>query len=116
MTSRSSGGPPVLFLLDEPLQGTNEAERRVAIQTILHHLLEAGSIGAVATHDLMLDETRPLRAAARPVHLEGTVTEGEEGPLLSFDYLLQPGRATSTNALALLRAVGLGRGEENGSA
>ncbi len=113
--SRSSGGPPVLFLLDEPLQGTNEAERRVAIQTILHHLLEAGSIGGVATHDLMLDETRPLRTAARPVHLEGTVTEGDEGPLLSFDYLLKPGRATSTNALALLRAVGLGRGEENGS-
>jgi DNA mismatch repair ATPase MutS len=100
---------PVLYLLDEPLQGTNEAERRVAVQTILEHLLDAGAVGAVATHDLSLDETARLSAAARPVHLTGEVREGEEGPLITFDYRLRPGRATSTNALALLRAVGLGR-------
>lgn len=105
-------GPPVLYLLDEPLQGTNEAERRVAVQTILGHLLDAGAIGCVATHDLQLDRTERLARAARAVHLEGTVREGEEGPLIDFDYRLRPGRATSTNALALLRAVGLGSGEE----
>jgi DNA mismatch repair ATPase MutS len=99
---------PVLYLLDEPLQGTNEAERRVAVQTILGHLLEADAVGAVATHDLYLDEVESLRRAARPFHLEGDVEEGEEGPLLRFDYKLREGRATSTNALALLRAVGLG--------
>ncbi len=99
---------PVLYLLDEPLQGTNEAERRVAVQTILGHLLEADAVGAVATHDLYLDEVEGLRTAARPFHLEGDVEEGEEGPLLRFDYRLREGRATSTNALALLRAVGLG--------
>lgn len=104
----------VLFLLDEPLQGTNEAERRVAVRTILGHLLEAGAIGAVATHDLLLDETPSLGKAARAVHLEGQVREGEAGPLLSFDYRLRPGRATSTNALALLRAVGLGGSPEAG--
>jgi len=98
----------VLFLLDEPLQGTNEAERRVAVQTILGHLLKAGAIGAVATHDLQLDETDRLKTASKAVNLEGTVREGSAGPLLTFDYLLKPGRATSTNALALLRAVGLG--------
>jgi DNA mismatch repair ATPase MutS len=103
-----SGTPPVLYLLDEPLQGTNEAERRVAVQTILGHLLDAGAVGGVATHDLQLDETDRLHAAARPVHLEGTVREDDTGPLLQFDYRLKPGRATSTNALALLRAVGLG--------
>ncbi|MGD2120483.1 MAG: hypothetical protein PVJ76_02005 [Gemmatimonadota bacterium] len=107
--ARSEGRAPVLFLLDEPLQGTNEAERRVAVQTILGHLLDAGGMGAVATHDLQLDDTDRLAAAARAVHLVGTVREGEGGPLLTFDYLLKPGRATSTNALALLRAVGLGR-------
>ena len=106
--ARSFGSGPVLFLLDEPLQGTNEAERRIAVQTILGHLLDAGAIGAVATHDLHLDETDRLKAAAESVHLEGLVREGESGSLLTFDYLLKPGRATSTNALALLRAVGLG--------
>jgi DNA mismatch repair ATPase MutS len=100
----------VLYLLDEPLQGTNEAERRLAIQTILGHLLQAGAIGAVATHDLQLDSTAVLERAARAVHLEGQVREGDSGPLLSFDYRLRKGRATSTNALALLRAVGLGEG------
>jgi hypothetical protein len=101
----------VLYLLDEPLQGTNEAERRVANRTILGHLLQAGAIGAVATHDLQLDGTPRLEKAARAVHLEGQVREGETGPLLTFDYRLRPGRATSTNALALLRAVGLGEVE-----
>jgi DNA mismatch repair ATPase MutS len=102
-------GEAVLYLLDEPLQGTNEAERRVAVQTILGHLLKAGSVGAVATHDLYLDETPGLEQASRPVHLEGQVGDGETDPLLSFDYKLRSGRATSTNALALLRAVGLGK-------
>jgi len=100
----------VLFLLDEPLQGTNEAERRLAVQTILGHLLTAGAVGAVSTHDLQLDDTSRLAAAARAVHLEGTVQERADGPLLTFDYVVKPGRATSTNALALLRAVGLGGG------
>lgn len=107
-------GVGVLYLLDEPLQGTNEAERRVAVQTILGHLLDAGAIGAVATHDLHLDGVPKLSGAARAVHLEGQVEEGDTGPLLSFDYRLRTGRATSTNALALLRAVGLGDGPEAG--
>lgn len=107
--ARAGGFGTVLFLLDEPLQGTNEAERRVAVQTILGHLLDARAIGAVATHDLQLDNTPRLEKAARAVHLEGAVREGESGPLITFDYLLKPGRATSTNALALLRAVGLGK-------
>ena len=102
------GDGAVLYLLDEPLQGTNEAERRIAVQTILGHLLEAGAIGVVATHDLMLDETPKLELAAQAVHLEGEVQERDSGPLLTFDYRLRSGRATSTNALALLRAVGLG--------
>lgn len=107
-------GKEVIYLLDEPLQGTNEAERRVAVQTILGHLLKAGAIGAVATHDLQLDGIPKLAGAARAVHLEGQVQEGEGGPILSFDYRLRPGRATSTNALALLRAVGLGENPKDG--
>jgi DNA mismatch repair ATPase MutS len=107
---------PVLYLLDEPLQGTNEAERRVAVQTILGHLLDAGAVGGVATHDLQLDRTHKLEEAARPVHLEGTVREDNGEAVLEFDYRLKPGPATSTNALALLRAVGLGAEREGDEA
>jgi len=106
--ARADDLSPVIFLLDEPLQGTNEAERRVAVQTILGHLLDAGAVGAVATHDLRLDERDRLKAAAQPVHLEGIVSESDAGPRLTFDYRIRTGRATSSNALALLRAVGLG--------
>lgn len=101
-------GEPVLYLLDEPLQGTNEAERRVALRTVLRHLLRTDALGAVATHDLRLHEVEDLRAAARPVHFAGTVEEGGDGPRLRFDYRLRKGPATSTNALDLLRSVGLG--------
>ncbi|NIP56544.1 MAG: DNA mismatch repair protein MutS [Gemmatimonadetes bacterium] len=107
-------GEPVLYLLDEPLQGTNEAERRVAVQTILRHLLRTSALGALATHDLRLHAAELLDEAARPVHLEGAVEEGEEGPVLSFDYRLRVGLATSSNALSLLEAVGLGEEKEEG--
>ncbi len=103
------GGPePVLYLLDEPLQGTNEAERRVALRIVLRHLLAAGAVGAVATHDLALQRVEDLADAARSVHFVGEVRRGERGPELHFDYRLREGPATSTNALELLRAVGLG--------
>ncbi len=101
------GRARALYLLDEPLQGTNEAERREGIRIVLRRLLDSGAIGAVATHDLRVHHTAELESAADVVHLTGDVSEGAEGPLLSFDYRLRPGPAPSTNALALMRAVGL---------
>lgn len=98
-----------LYLLDEPLQGTNEAERREAVRIVLESLLDAGAIGAVATHDLLLHETERLRDAARPVHFGSRVKEVDGDLRLTFDYRLRSGPATSTNALDLLRLVGLGR-------
>ncbi|MFW5904710.1 MAG: MutS-related protein, partial [bacterium] len=114
--SRGNGEDPAsrgvpLYLLDEPLQGTNEAERREAVRIVLEQLLDAGAIGAVATHDLRLHHTRRLEEAARAVHFTSRV-EDEGGDLrLTFDYRLRTGPATSTNALDLLRLVGLGREE-----
>lgn len=101
------GPARALYLLDEPLQGTNEAERREGIRIVLRRLLDSGAVGAVATHDLRVHHTTKLEAAADVVHLTGDVSAGEEEPLLSFDYRLRPGPAPSTNALALMRAVGL---------
>ena len=107
------GPARALYLLDEPLQGTNEAERREGIRIVLRRLVDSGAIGAVATHDLRVHHTPELEPAADVVHLTGDVSEGAEGPLLSFDYRVRPGPAPSTNALALMRAVGLS--EEDGS-
>jgi hypothetical protein len=41
------------------------------------------------------------------VHFRETLTPGPDGPRMTFDYRLRPGLATTTNALELLRQVGL---------
>ena len=38
----------------EVLQGTNSAERQVAVRTVMQHLLHCEAIGVVTTHDLEL--------------------------------------------------------------
>lgn len=106
-------GPPVFYLLDEILHGTNTAERRVAARGVIRHLLDAGAVGAVSTHDLTLARSPDLEAAARAVHFREEVVEAPDGAggtrtRLDFDYTLRPGIATTRNALKLLEAVGLG--------
>ncbi|MGI8510639.1 MAG: MutS-related protein [Gemmatimonadaceae bacterium] len=100
-------GRTVLYLLDEILHGTNSAERGIAARHVLAHLVAAGAIGAVSTHDLDLADSEVLAAAARHVHLQETFARTAAGSVMSFDYLLRPGKATSSNALRLLELVGL---------
>lgn len=102
-----SSDAPVLFLLDELLRGTNAEERRIAVATVLRRLLDAGAIGAITTHDLSLGREPILADAAVDVHFREYFEPGTEGPVMRFDYTLKPGPAGSSNALALLRMVGL---------
>lgn len=97
-----------LYLLDEVLQGTNSAERRIAARAVVRRLLASGAVGAVTTHDLALADAEDLAAASVAVHLTEFVGEGDEG--LRFDYRLAPGVAKATNALRLLEIAGLGAG------
>lgn len=96
-----------LYLLDEILQGTNAAERQIAVRKIVRHMLKTGAIGAISTHDLTLAEPEDLTGAAHAVHFRETIQSTAAGPRLSFDYELRPGIATSTNALELMDIVGL---------
>ena len=97
-----------LYLLDEILQGTNTAERRVAARAVIRRLIASGAVGAVTTHDLTLADAEDLEAMADAVHFTEMVGGPETG--LSFDYQLREGLAKSTNALKLLDLVGLGGG------
>lgn len=106
LVDAADGSPALLYLVDEVLQGTNSEERRVAARRIITHLLDADAIGAVTTHDLALHEDPRLDEASRKVHFRETV-EDEGDQVLTFDYKLRPGLATSRNALKLLRIVGL---------
>ncbi len=93
--------------MDEILRGTNTVERQEAVRRVLTRLLRAGAIGAVASHDLTLAQLDGLAEACRPVHFRETL-EGEAGrPVMTFDYRLRPGVATTRNALKLLELVGL---------
>jgi DNA mismatch repair ATPase MutS len=108
-----AGGPAVLYLLDEILAGTNSIERRLAVREIARHLLDSHAIGALTTHDLALADEPTLRDAAVRVHFRETVERGDEADggvvKMTFDYRLREGLATSTNAMALLHALGLTR-------
>jgi len=106
-----SDGRLVLYLLDEVLQGTNSAERLIAVRTILSRLVQDGAIGAVTTHDLALASVPDIACLASLVHFTERVEEGPDGLKMSFDYRLRPGLATSRNALKLMRMVGI---EEDG--
>jgi len=46
--------PPLLFLLDEVLGGTNSHDRRIGAQAIVRSLVARGAIGLATTHDLEL--------------------------------------------------------------
>jgi MutS domain V len=97
-------GRVLMYLLDEILQGTNSVERALAVRAVARHLLQAGAIGAMTTHDLSLAAEEPLASAARLVHFTETVGENGE---MRFDYLLRPGLATSRNALRLMKLIGI---------
>jgi len=100
----TDGGPPVLFLLDELLSGTNSHDRRIGAAAIVHGLLRRGAIGLITTHDLALaDLEKDRESKAGNMHFEDVIVGGR----IEFDYRLRPGVVVRSNALELMRAVGL---------
>jgi hypothetical protein len=101
---RERPGRVLVYLLDEILQGTNSVERALAVRAVARHLLAAGAIGMMTTHDLSLAAEEPLASAAGLVHFTESV--GDDGEM-RFDYRLRPGLATSRNALRLMKLIGI---------
>ena len=101
----SSGGPePLLFLLDELLQGTNSHDRRIGAEAIVRGFVSGGGLGLVTTHDLALSRIADeLAPQALNVHFEDRILDGR----MHFDYKLQPGVVRRSNAIELLRTAGL---------
>ncbi len=97
-------GRILLYLLDEILQGTNSVERSLAVRAVTRHLLDAGAIGAMTTHDLGLAEEEPMKGSARFLHFSETL---DADGTMRFDYTLKPGLATSRNALRLMKMIGI---------
>jgi hypothetical protein len=100
----TSGPRPVLFLLDELLSGTNSHDRAIGAAAIVEALIGHGALGLITTHDLALAHIADtLAGRAINVHFADTLQNGQ----LHFDYRLQPGVVERSNALDLMRSVGL---------
>lgn len=96
-----------VYLLDEILQGTNSAERQIAVAKVVTQLQKASAIGALSTHDLQLPEVPELADHLKVVHFKESFEEKDGKKTMTFDYHLRPGLSPSTNALKLLALVGL---------
>ncbi len=95
--------PPVLFLVDEILRGTNTRERLIASRAVIRRLAASRSAGLVTSHELGLAALAGELPSLRNVHVRESV--GPEG--MSFDYLMREGPVTTTNALEVLRREGV---------
>jgi len=101
----TSGSAPVLFLLDELLSGTNSHDRLEGTKLVVRSLMDRGAIGIVSTHDLALAEIpATMGGRAANYHFEDRLEDGK----LIFDYKLEPGVVKTSNALELMRSIGLG--------
>jgi hypothetical protein len=102
--AEAARGPvPLLFLLDEILHGTNSHDRRIGAEGIVRALVALGAIGLVTTHDLALTELQARLGSAVNMHFEDRLEDGK----MIFDYRMRPGVVEHSNALALMRAIGL---------
>ena len=100
----TNGALPVLFLLDEILHGTNSHDRAIGAEAVIRALVERGAIGLVTTHDLALAKLADAMAPrAANVHFQDELIDGR----MVFDYVLHQGVVQKSNALELMRAVGL---------
>jgi hypothetical protein len=100
----TAGPLPVIFLIDEFLHGTNSHDRRIGAEALVRGLAGRGAIGLVTTHDLALaDVAATLGETAANVHFEDQVEDGR----IRFDYVMRPGVVRKSNAIELMRSVGL---------
>jgi len=100
----TKGPIALLFLLDEILHGTNSHDRQIGAEAIVRGLIERGALGLVTTHDLALAQVaEALAPRAANVCFEDQLHDGK----LAFDYRMRSGVVRKSNALALMRSVGL---------
>jgi hypothetical protein len=104
MDAAQEEGAPLCYLLDEILHGTNTRERELGARLCIKTLCQRGAMGAVSTHDLSLASLEAeTQGAVHNVHFSETVT----AEAMTFDYRLQEGPVQTTNALRLMRQLGI---------
>jgi hypothetical protein len=101
---RAALDPPVLFLIDELFAGTNSADRRIAAEAVIRLLVERRAIGMATSHDLSLTEI-PEKQGLNGLNVHFAHLPTAEG--LGFDYHLRAGKVKQSNALQIIRMIGI---------
>ncbi|MFC5861145.1 mismatch repair protein [Acidicapsa dinghuensis] len=96
-------GLPVLFLLDELLQGTNSSDRLIGALGIIRELMQSGAIGILTTHDLSLTAIENGDGWIKNMHFQDSISNGK----MQFDFRLRDGVVTKSNGVELMRLIGL---------
>ncbi len=95
---------PLFFLLDEIFKGTNSQDRHTGAKILIKQLSQKGAVGLVSTHDLELGELeRESGGKVKNFHFREYYLNDQ----IHFDYKLRLGKATTQNALYLIRLVGI---------
>lgn len=97
---KSKNQQPVLILIDEIFKGTNSIDRISGAKEVIKKLNQSWIISMITTHDLELcDEWKDLHN----YHFREHYIDNE----IHFDYILHPGRCTTTNAIHLMKMAGI---------
>lgn len=99
-----SGKQGLFIILDEILKGTNSQDKQKGSLQLMRRLLKLGGNGIIATHDLALGELEnEFPEEIKNFHFDAKI----ENDILSFNYKLQSGIATTMNASYLLKSMGI---------
>lgn len=107
----AADGPPILFLLDEILKGTNSRDRHGGARALIFQLKETASFGMISTHDVELGDEAVDWDFVENTHFRSDLDAAGK---LVFDYTLRPGVCHSFNAAELMRQMGIKMNAELG--
>lgn len=93
-------GAPVLCFVDEVLRGTNTIERIAASAQILQSMAAKNCLCFAATHDIEL--TQLLEEQYQNYHFSEEIEDDD----ICFSYKIRDGRASTRNAIRLLKIMG----------
>ncbi|MBF0298733.1 MAG: hypothetical protein HQK51_08435 [Oligoflexia bacterium] len=94
-----------LILLDEIFNGTNSHDRKQGVMALIKELLKNNVLTIITTHDLALTEIKENMNCdtIRNIHFNDNFKDGK----LFFDYKIKDGIIKKSNALELMKLVGL---------
>ena len=91
---------PSLFLIDEIFKGTNSKERLIGSKSLIQALYDSKGLGLITTHDIELATT--VKGLENWHFTDQTVDDR-----LVFDHKIKKGPAKTTNALKVMKSLGL---------